>query len=87
MQNAIQKFRQSSIVFEKPGIFSENSKTLRSSNYPTVQYFFAETSHKFSTYHSLKKGVCGFFYFIYILSYLQKLKKTWFLHTRILHFY
>ena len=42
MQNAIQKFRQSSIVFEKPGIFSENMKTLTSSNYPTVQYFLLE---------------------------------------------
>ena len=39
MQNTIQKFRLSSIVFEKPGIFSANLKTLTSSNYPTVQYF------------------------------------------------
>ena len=46
MQNTIQKFRQSS-VFEKPGILSENLKTLTSSNYPTVQYFFAETSHTY----------------------------------------
>ena len=64
MQNAIQKFRQSSIVFEKPGILSENLKILASSNYPTVQYFFAETSHTFSTYHCLKKGVWDLFYFI-----------------------
>ena len=64
MQNAIQKFRQSSIVFEKPGILSENVKTLTSSNYPTVQYFFAETSHTFSTYHCLKRDVWDFFYFI-----------------------
>ena len=35
MQNAIQKFRQSSIVFEKPGILPENLKTMTSSNYPT----------------------------------------------------
>ena len=39
MQNAIQKFRQSSIVFEKPGILSENVKTLTRYNYPTVHYF------------------------------------------------
>ena len=39
MQGAIQKFRQNSIVFEKPGILSENLKILASSNYPTVQYF------------------------------------------------
>ena len=28
MQNTTQKFRQSSIVFEKPGIWSENVKTV-----------------------------------------------------------
>ena len=39
MQNPIQKFRQSSIVFEKLGILPENLKTLTSSNYPAVQYF------------------------------------------------
>ena len=39
MQGTLQKFRQSSIVFEKPGILSKNLKTLTSSNYPTVQYF------------------------------------------------
>ena len=36
MENTIRKFRQSSIVFGKPGILSENLKTLTSSNYPTV---------------------------------------------------
>ena len=39
MQGTLQKFRQSSIVFEKPGILSKNLKTLTGSNYPTVQYF------------------------------------------------
>ena len=39
MQNAIQKFRQSSIVFDKLGILSENLKTLTNSNSPTVSYF------------------------------------------------
>ena len=58
-----------------------------SSNYPTVQYFFAETSHTFSTYQCLQKGVWDFLNFIQMLSYLQKLKKTWFLQTRFLHFY
>ena len=64
MQNIIQKFRQSSIVFEKAGILSQNLKTLTSSNYPTVQYFLAETSHTFSTYQCLQKDVWYFFYFI-----------------------
>ena len=47
MQNQIQKFRQSSIVFEKPGIFSENLKTLTSSNYPTVQYVLLKLCTRF----------------------------------------
>ena len=57
MQNIIQKFGQSSINFQKPGILSENLKTLTSSNYATVQYFFAETSHTFATYQCLQKRV------------------------------
>ena len=61
MQNAILKFRQSFIVFEKPGILSENVKTLTGSNYPTVQYFLAETLQTFSTYHCLKKRAWDFF--------------------------
>ena len=47
MQNPTQKFRQSSIVFEKPGILSENLKTLTSSNYPTVQYFLLKLRTRF----------------------------------------
>ena len=62
MENTIQNFRQSSIVSKKPGILSENLKDLTSSNYPTVQYFFAETSYTFSTYLCLQKGVWEFFY-------------------------
>ena len=82
MQNAIQKFRQSSIVFEKSGILPETLKTLPSSNYPTVQYFFPETSRTFSIYHCLKNGVWNFFY----LDLELFAKLTWFLHTRFLHF-
>ena len=81
MQNPLQKFRQSSIAFEKPGILSENMKILTSSNYSTIQYFFPETLHAFPTYQCRQKGVWDFFYFVYILSYLQKLKNTWFLCT------
>ena len=66
MQNAIQKFRQSSIAFKKPGILAENLKTLTSFNYPTVQYFLLKLR---TTYHCLKKVVWNFFYFIQILSY------------------
>ena len=58
MQNTIQKFRQSPIAFEKPGILSENLKTL--TNYPTVKYFLRKL-FTFSTYECLQKG-CGIFF-------------------------
>ena len=41
----MQKFRQSSIAFEKPGILPENLKTLMSSNYPAVQIFCWNSAH------------------------------------------
>ena len=69
MQNTIQKFRQSSIAFEKPGILSENFKTLTSSNYPTVQYF-----HVFYLPLSTK-GCVGFFLFFLDLELFAKIKK------------
>ena len=79
MQNPIQKFRQSSIVFEKPDILSENLKTLTSSNYPSIplfsSIFFAKTSHTFSTYHCLKKGVWEFFLFYLDLELLAEIIK------------
>ena len=64
MQYTIHKFRQNSIVFEKPGILSENLKNLTRSNYPTVQCFFAETSQMFSTNQCLQKGMWDFLNFI-----------------------
>ena len=63
MQNAVQKFRQSSIVFEKPGILSENLKALTSS-YSSVFLAEASIEASFSTYHCLKKSIWNFFYFI-----------------------
>ena len=63
MHNPIQKLRQSSIVFEKPGILPENVKTLTSPNYPTVQYFFLELRTR--SYLPMSTKVCaGFFYFV-----------------------
>ena len=58
MQNITKKFRQSSIVFDKPGILSENLKPLTSSNYPPVQYFLL--THIFYLPMSTK-GCVGFF--------------------------
>ena len=55
MQSPIKKCRQSSTVFEKPDILSENLKTLTSSNYRSI--FSAETWHTFSTYQCLQKDV------------------------------
>ena len=47
MQNPIQKFRQGSIAFKKPGILFENLKNLTNSNYPTVQYFLLKLHTRF----------------------------------------
>ena len=60
MQNIIQKFRQSSIVFEKPCILSETLKILSSSNYPIVQYFLLKLRTCFLL-SSVYKRLCGIF--------------------------
>ena len=86
MQNPIQKFRQSSIVLEKPGILSENLKTLTSSNYPAVQYFLVKLLTRLLLTNVYKR-VCGIFLFCLDLELFARLKKTWFLHTRFLRFY
>ena len=62
MQNAIEKFRQSSIAFEKPDILSQKFKTLTSSIYPTVQYFWLNFAQSF--YLPLSKKGCVVFFFI-----------------------
>ena len=74
MQNTIQKFRQSSIVFEKPCILSENLKTLTSSNYPVVQYFCRNFAHHFYLPLSTE-GCMGFFLFSLDLGLFAKIKK------------
>ena len=47
MQNLIQKFRQSSIVFEKPGILAEKQKTWTYSNYRKFQCFLLKLHKRF----------------------------------------
>ena len=48
MQNPIPKLRQSSIIFEKPGYFSEKQKFLTISN--TIDFnIFAKILHTFPT--------------------------------------
>ena len=68
------KFRQGSIVFDKPGILPENLKTLTSSNYPTVQYFLLK--RRTILYLPLSKNECvGFFLFYLDLELFAKIKK------------
>ena len=80
MENPIQKFRQSSIVFEKPGILSEDLKTLTSSNYPTVQYFLLKLRTRFLPTNVYKK-VCGICFFCLDLELFAKIKKRPGFHT------
>ena len=77
MQNPIQKFRQSSIVFEKPGILSEDLKTLTSSNYPTVQYFLLELRTRLLL-TNVYKGCVGFILFCLDLELFAEIKKDLF---------
>ena len=79
MQNPIEIFWQSSIVFEKLGFWSENLKTLTSSNYPTVQCFLLKLRKHFLLTNVYKR-VCGIF-FCLNLELFTKIKKTSFLHT------
>ena len=73
------KFRQCSIVFEKPGIFLENLKTLTSSNYAIVHYFLLNLCTHFLLTNVYKRvPVFFFFYFLKILSNLQRLKRPGF---------
>ena len=57
MQNPIQKLRQSSIVFEKPGILSKNFESFDELQLPGSSICFPETLHTFPTYRCLQKGV------------------------------
>ena len=71
MQNTIQKFRQSSIIFEKLGILFENLKTLTSSNYPTVQYFLLKLRTRFLL-TNVCKSVCGVFFILFNLELIKR---------------
>ena len=60
----MQKFRQSSIAFEKPGILFENLKTLTSSNYPAGQYILLKLLTCF-LFTNVYKRVCGIFLILF----------------------
>ena len=72
MQNPIEKFRQSSDVFEKPGSLSQSLKTLTSSNYPTVQYFLLKLRTRFLL-TNVYKSMCGIFLFHLDLELFAKI--------------
>ena len=75
MQKIIQKFGESSIVFKKLDILSENLKTLTSSNYPTVQYFMLKLRTRFLLANVFKR-VCWVFFLFYLdLELFAKIKK------------
>ena len=67
MQNPIEKFRESSIVFEKPGILSDELQL------PYSSVFFAETSHMFPKFPMPTKGWAGFFLFSLDLELFAKI--------------
>ena len=84
MQNSTQKFRQSSVVFKKPGILSENLKTLTSSNYPTVQYFLLKLRTRFLVTNVYER-VCGIFLFCLDLELFAKIKKDLVFYTLVFY--
>ena len=65
------KFKQTSIVFEKPDIFKGNLKILTSSNYHTVQSFLLKLRIGFLLTNVCKR-VCGIFLFCLDLELLPK---------------
>ena len=75
MQNPIQNFRQSFIVFEKPGILSEHLKTLTSSNYPTAQHFLLKFRTRLLLTNVYKRVRGIFFLFCLNLELFAKIKK------------
>ena len=85
MQNPIKNL-EILITFEKPGILPEKLETLTSSNYHEVEYLFTSILHTSPTHQCLQNGACDLFYFIWILSCYQKLKKR-FPHARFFAFF
>ena len=71
MQNPIQKFRQNSIIFEKPYILSENLTFLMSFNYPTVKYFLLKLRTRFLL-TNVCKSVCGVFFILFNLELIKR---------------
>ena len=77
MRNSLYKFRQSSIVFEKPGLLSEKLKILMSSNSHRVHYFWLKLRTRFLL-TTIYKKVVGSFLFCLDLDFFVKIKKSGF---------
>ena len=77
MQNPIQKFRQSSTVFENPGILSENLKTLTSFSPQKVCGFFlfCLDLELFAKIENDLVSTHSFFTLLLIAQDLKKIKK------------
>ena len=65
---------------------SEKLNTLTGSNYHRIQYFSLKL-RKLFLLTNVNKRVIVIFLFCLDLKLFAKIKKTWFLHTRFLHFY
>ena len=77
MQNFLQKLRQSSIVFEKPGFLSKKLKTFTSWNYYRFQYFLLELNTRYLLNNACKR-VFKIFLFCLDLELIANTKKTGF---------
>ena len=74
MQYSIQKFRQSSIVFDSPNISAENLKDLTSSIHPKVQHVQLKLRTGFLL-TNICKTVFGIFLFCLDLALFANIKK------------
>ena len=64
MQNSMQKYRQRSTIFEKPGIFSEKLRTLTSSTTLNFNNFCSNFAHTFIL-TSVYKSLPGIFFTLF----------------------
>ena len=76
MQSPIQKFRQNSIVFEKPGILSENFKTFYELRLPYISILFCRNFAYVSYLPMSTKACVGVFLFCLDLELFAKVLKS-----------
>ena len=76
MQSPIQKFRQNSIVFEKPGILSENFKTFYELRLPYISILFCRNFAYVSYLPMATKACVGVFLFCLDLELFAKVLKS-----------